>query len=192
MAREQGAPPHQPAPSSRAVCQRCKLSLPMPAPWEGQEGELQSHLAECWAPSSSPPVCEGDGREHRPSLMGQVAGEEDTPCLLFTATSPGPCGGEYLLTIALPREAATLQAIDSIIRELWFPLEVDQWRARFRDDEDDRRYLSMFLMRSPEQEGPPGSSQDGEELEAGQEGGTVKQEGRSVEERLFRGFLPNG
>ena len=219
VAREQGAPPHQPAPSTKAVCQRCKLSLPMPAPGEGQEGELQSHLAECWAPSSSPPVCEGDGREHRPSLMGQVAGEEDTPCLLFTATSPGPCGGEYLLTIALPREAATLQALDSFIRELWFPLEVDHWRARFRDDEDDRRYLSMFLMRSPEQEGPSVSSKDGEGMEAGQgdasvkqegetvkreggtvkqeggtvkqEGGTVEQEGRSVEEKLYRGYLPN-
>jgi hypothetical protein len=60
--------------------------------------------------------------------------------------APGPYGGAYLLAVALPREGATLQALDSFLRETWYT-DMDFMTSRPRDP--DRRHLSMFLAPPP-------------------------------------------
>ena len=126
----------EPRPSVKAGCQRCQTRIP----YNANPKELLEHTKNCWAPGLEAPVSATDGRQHRPSLLGEVAAEVDTTCQLFTIHSPGPYGGAYLLLVALPSKEGTLEKLDTLLRKVWFP-DLDHNKNR-----DDMKHLSMFTM----------------------------------------------
>ena len=205
------AAPFETRPATRAVCQRCHARLPFAASPEEEQRELVEHLGRCWGPTEEPPVGAADGREHRPNIWGEVAAEADTACMVFAVQAPGPAGGAYLLVTALPTHLATLTALDHQLRELWYQ-DRDPCPRRNHMSPDDKAHLSMFLARLPSTLPRPaamdraelkkelqerelsarGSKEELEERvkEARREGGEGEVE-EGVEERLYRGYLPN-
>ena len=123
-------------PSTKAICQRCQVRISYNAGCK----EFLKHVEKCWQPGPEKPISEKDGRDHRPSVLGEVAGEVDTACQLFTVHSAGPCGGTYFLLVALPTDGGSLEKLDSLLRKVWFP------DLRHDSINEDEKHLSMFLM----------------------------------------------
>ena len=123
-------------PSTKAICQRCQVRISYNAGCK----EILKHVEKCWQPGPEKPVSEKDGRDHRPSVLGEVAGEVDTACQLFTVHSVGPCAGTYFLLVALPTDGGSLEKLDSLLRKVWFP------DLRHDSINEDEKHLSMFLM----------------------------------------------